>query len=201
MVLAAIVSLFLGIVCGRWIISPQVVALFAQLSPYVLYLLMFAVGISVGTNKLVFQKVGEYHLKILLIPFGVITGSILGGMIASLLLSYPLGEGTAIACGMGWYSLAGVLLTDLSSAQAGSLAFLANLMREIVSFALIPPIAKHLNHFTAIAPAGATSEDTTLPMLIRHTSEEVVVLSVFNGVLCSAAVPIAIDLCWRLLPH
>ena len=120
MVLAAIVSLFLGIVCGRWIFSPQVVALFAQLSPYVLYLLMFAVGISVGTNKLVFQKVGEYHLKILLIPFGVITGSILGGMIASLLLSYPLGEGTAIACGMGWYSLAGVLLTDLSSAQAGS---------------------------------------------------------------------------------
>ena len=201
MVLAAIVSLFLGIVCGRWIFSPQVVALFAQLSPYVLYLLMFAVGISVGTNKLVFQKVGEYHLKILLIPFGVITGSILGGMIASLLLSYPLGEGTAIACGMGWYSLAGVLLTDLSSAQAGSLAFLANLMRESVSFALIPPIAKHLNHFTAIAPAGATSEDTTLPMLIRHTSEEVVVLSVFNGVLCSAAVPIAIDLCWRLLPH
>ena len=201
MVLAAIVSLFLGIVCGRWIFSPQVVALFAQLSPYVLYLLMFAVGISVGTNKLVFQKVGEYHLKILLIPFGVITGSILGGMIASLLLSYPLGEGTAIACGMGWYSLAGVLLTDLSSAQAGSLAFLANLMRETVSFALIPPIAKHLNHFTAIAPAGATSEDTTLPMLIRHTSEEVVVLSVFNGVLCSAAVPIAIDLCWRLLPH
>ena len=188
MVLAAIVSLFLGIVCGRWIFSPQVVALFAQLSPYVLYLLMFAVGISVGTNKLVFQKVGEYHLKILLIPFGVITGSILG-------------EGTAIACGMGWYSLAGVLLTDLSSAQAGSVAFLANLMREIVSFALIPPIAKHLNHFTAIAPAGATSEDTTLPMLIRHTSEEVVVLSVFNGVLCSAAVPIAIDLCWRLLPH
>lgn len=88
---------------------------------------------------------------------------------------------------MGWYSLAGVLLTDLSSAQAGSVAFLANLMREIVSFALIPPIAKHLNHFTAIAPAGATSEDTTLPMLIRHTSEEVVVLSVFTGVLCSAA--------------
>ena len=59
MVLAAIVSLFLGIVCNGWIFSPQVVALFAQLSPYVLYLLMFAVGISVGTNKLVFQKVGN----------------------------------------------------------------------------------------------------------------------------------------------
>ncbi len=201
MVSAAIVSLFLGILCGRWVFSPQLTAFFAQLSPYVLYLLMFAVGISVGTNKLVFQKVGEYHLKILLIPFGVITGSILGGMIASFLLSYPLGEGTAIACGMGWYSLAGVLLTDLSSAQAGSVAFLSNLMREIISFLLIPPIAKYLNHFTAIAPAGATSEDTTLPMLILHTSEEMVVLSVFNGVICSAAVPVAIDLCWRLLPH
>lgn len=201
MVWAAIGSLILGVVCGRWLFSPQVIQLFSLLSPYVLYLLMFAVGISVGTNKLVFQKVGEYHLKILLIPFGVIVGSALGGMIASLLLSSSLAEGTAIACGMGWYSLSGVLLTDLASAEAGSVAFLSNLMREIVSFALIPTIAKRLNYFTAIAPAGATSEDTTLPLLIRHTSEEVVVLSVFNGVICSAAVPIAIDLCWKFLPH
>lgn len=198
MVWAAIASLLAGIFCGRWLFSLEGIAFCAWLSPYILYLLMFAVGIGVGTNKLVFQKVGEYHLKILLIPFGVIAGSAIGGAAASLILSYPLGEGMAIASGMGWYSLSGVLLTDLASPQAGSVAFLSNLMREIVSFLLIPTIAKHLNHFTAIAPAGATSEDTTLPMLMRHTSEEVVVLSVFNGVICSAAVPIAIDFCFRV---
>ena len=46
--------------------------------------------------------------------------------------------------------------------------------------------------YAAIAPAAATSEDTTLAMLIKYTNEEVVVMAVFNGVLCSAMVPILI---------
>ena len=45
-----------------------------------------------------------------------------------------------------------------------------------------------------IAAAGATSEDTTLPMLVRYTSEETVVFAVLNGILCSALVPVLISL-------
>ena len=55
----------------------------------------------------------------------------------------------------------------------------------------------HLGYFSCIGPAGATSEDTTLPMMIRYTNEETVVISVFNGVICSAAVPVLIAFCSR----
>ena len=80
-----------------------------------------------------------------------------------------------------------------------AVAFLGNLLREMFSFLCIPWVAKHLNHYTAIAPAGATSEDTTLSMLVRYTREEIVVLAVINGVLCSAAVPVLIRLFWEIL--
>ena len=69
-------------------------------------------------------------------------------------------------------------------------------MREIGAFFMIPYISRHFNACTCIAPAAATSEDTTLPMLIRYTNEETVVLSVFNGIICSAAVPVLISLCY-----
>ena len=42
--------------------------------------------------------------------------------------------------------------TGTFGAKIGTIAFLSNLFREILSFVLIPFIAKHLNMFTAIAP-------------------------------------------------
>lgn len=50
-----------------------------------------------------------------------------------------------------------------------------------------------------VAPAGATSEDTTLPMLVRCTNGETVVLSVLNGVICSALVPVLIEAFHQLM--
>ena len=71
-------------------------------------------------------------------------------------------------------------------------------MREIISFFVIPIIAIKLNYYTCIAPAGATSEDTTLPMMIRYTDEKTVVFSVLNGVICSACVPVIMSVCYTL---
>lgn len=140
-----------------------------------------------------FEARSEYHIKIFIIPAGIIAGSIVGGIICSLLLKIPVGQGTAIASGMGWYSLAGAAISELGGAKLGSIAFMSNLMREIFSFFLIPLIALKLNDLTCIAPAGATSEDTTLPVMLKYTNEETVVLSVLNGMLCSFAVPVLIS--------
>ena len=73
-------------------------------------------------------------------------------------------------------------------------------MKRIFSFVLIPLIATRFGPYTAIAPAAATSEDTTLPILMKYTSEEVAVVAVLNGVICSIAVPILIPLTFHLLP-
>ena len=99
-----------------------------------------------------------------------------------------------IVSGLGWYSLSGVLVTELAGAKIGTIAFLCNLLREIFSFMIIPVVVKYFNGYAAIAPAAVTSEDTTLPMLMKYTSGEVVMMAVLNGIICSAAVPVLIKL-------
>lgn len=192
MVLLALLALVAGTLFGLLGADSQFITWISGHSEWILYLLMLSVGISIGQNRSVFSNIRKYHIRIFIIPFGIITGSILGGFVCCLLLQVPLQEGTVVASGLGWYSLSGILVTELISARVGSIAFLSSLMRELFSFFSIPWISRKFNYYTAIAPAAATSEDTTLPMLVKYTNEETVVMSVFNGIICSAMVPVLI---------
>ena len=198
MVLLALAALVLGVLWGSFGPAGTPLDLISDNSDLILYALMFFVGISIGLNKTILQKIREYHIKVFIIPFGIVVGSVAAGVVCGLLTGVGARNGAAIAGGMGWYSLAGVMLTEMAGAQMGSVAFLSNLMREMLSFFSIPWISRHLNYYSCIAPAGATSEDTTLSMMVRYTSEEVVVMSVFNGIICSAVVPVLIRLCYSL---
>ena len=192
-ILFTIISLAAGLAYGILGFDYPAVSLILKNTDGVLYALMFFVGISIGMHRGILSKIREYHIKIFIIPAGIIAGSIAGGILCSLLLKIPVGQGAAIASGMGWYSLAGAAISELGGAKLGSIAFMSNLMREIGSFFLIPFIALKLNDLTCIAPAGATSEDTTLPVMLKYTNEETVVLSVLNGMLCSFTVPVLIS--------
>ena len=198
MIIAAVLCLILGVTCGQLFFLPRTVEFFSQVADYALIVLMFSVGISVGENKLLFRKMREYNVRVLVIPIGIVIGSLLGGIAGSVALQMPLRESLCISAGMGWYSLSGVLLTDLISAEIGTIAFLSNILREILTFLLIPVLAKHLNGYTAIAPAGATSSDTSLSILIKYTDEEVAMMAVINGVLCTSVIPILINFIYGL---
>lgn len=198
MVILAVLALVLGVLVGTFDVQNFLLDALVSNKDLVLYLLMFSVGMSIGLHKGIIRKIKEYHVKILIIPAGIIVGTLLGGVFLSMITKYNVGESTSVVSGLGWYSLAGVTIGNLAGAQLGSIAFLSNLMREIFSFFTIPFIAKHFNYYSCIALAAATSEDTTLPMMMKYTNEETVVLSVINGVLCSAVVPILIPLCYQL---
>lgn len=193
MIAMAVGSLALGVAYGLSHLGLVPIDWMVERSDWILTALMFFVGISVGGSKGLLAKIREYHVRALIIPFGILVGSIAGGLLAAPLCGIPLPVGGAIASGLGWYSLSGVMLTGIAGAHIGSITFMANLLRELISFFTIPWIAKHLNYPTCIAPAGATSEDTTLPMMIRCTNGETVVLSVINGVILSALVPVLIE--------
>ena len=196
MMFLAIAALLLGIGCGMIpMLSPAFVAL-AAYSEWILYLLMFSVGISVGKQKGILSKLVQFNVKILIVPLGIIIGSLIGGIVCGMVLKYPFHEAISISGGLGWYSLAGVTIGNLAGASVGSVAFLSNLMREIASFVLIPFAAKHLNAYACIAIAGATSEDTTLPMIMRYTDAKAAVFSVVNGVICATFVPILFSICY-----
>lgn len=198
-VLCMICALTFGLLYGLSGAEFVLVDIINKNTDIILYVLMFFIGISIGMQKDIFSKIKEYHLKIFIIPIGTIIGSFLGGIVCSLILKIPIGYGTAITSGLGWYSLAGVTISSLVNAQLGSIAFLSNLMREMVSFIIIPFLAVHFNYFTCIASAGATSEDTTLPIILKYTNEETVVMSVFNGIICSLMVPVLISFCLKMV--
>ena len=196
MVFLAVGALLSGIACGAHPAAAAWLAFLPDHSEALLDLLMVSVGLSVGMRRGLLAIIRHYHVKILVIPAGIIAGSLAGGLVCALLLDYPAAQALSIAGGLGWYSLAGVAIGNLAGPELGSIAFLASLMREIFSFFLIPYVARFAGPWTAIAPAAATSEDTTLPMLIRYTNEETVVFAVVNGILCSAAVPFLIAFCY-----
>lgn len=196
MMFYAIGVLVLGVGCG---VTPGLSTVLHPLtlhSDCILHLLMFSVGISVGGNRGILAKLRNYGGHVVFVPFGILAGSLLGGALCGLILRYPLHQALSIGGGLGWYSLAGVSISSLADVSTGGVAFLSNLMREIASFILIPWVAHHANAYTCIAIAGATSEDTTLPMILRYSDEQTAVFSVLNGIICSAFVPVLLSLCY-----
>ncbi len=190
MIYLALLSLAAGILYGLSGLSCYPLQLLIEHSDYILYLLMFVVGIGVSFQRGLLTRLKEHRVKLLLIPCLTTAFSLLGGVLCALITGYPLGLSISIAGGMGWYSLAGVTIGNIAGAHFGSVAFLSNLARELFAFFSIPFLSKRLNYYSCIAAAGATSEDTTLPILMKYTNEEMVIIAVVNGMLCSFAVPI-----------
>lgn len=158
-----------------------------------LCLLLFFVGIDIGKNKNVFQDIKRTGVLFFLVPIGVAIGSLAGALAVGALLGYPLHESGAIGSGMGWYTLSSIIIAPYSS-ELSVLAFLTNVVREILAIALIPIIAKRIGFVEAISPAGATAMDTTLPIISTNTNSETAILSFSTGLILSILVPILVPL-------
>ena len=118
MVVGAIIALALGIGVGLSGLKVQGVEFLVKNADYVLYLLMFLVGISVGLNRGIFKQMRGYGVRLAYITLGIVLGSILGGLLTGLVTGLSPREGAAIAGGLGWYSLSGVMLTEMGRRPA-----------------------------------------------------------------------------------
>ena len=191
MSLAILVVLVMGFGAG-FILPENISAFIDSASSYMLLILLFSVGIDMGLNKEVFTRIKELGFKILLIPFGVVVGSLCGGFLTAFLTQMPVKDCLAISAGLGWYSLSGIMITEAGNPVAGTIAFLSNVFREMLTFIVVPFIASHMNYYCAIAPAGATAMDTTLGIISRNTNGTIAVLSFVSGVICTLLVPVLV---------
>lgn len=193
-----VIFLLLGIIGGRVFFSagsPAWVELCITIS---LFVVIFMAGIDIGTKKLILHKLSEYRAKVLLIPAGTILGSVCGGALLGLILRIPLNEAAAVSAGFAYYSLSAGILTNLGGGGLGALAFISNVFRELLSFLLIPLIAKYIDPYSAVAAGGATTMDTTLGVISRCTSEEITVMAMLNGIILSAIVPVLVPFLYGL---
>lgn len=195
-IFAAVIA---GILAGRFLIPESALQYSEFLITIALNILLFLIGIDLGRNKEVLSDLRKHGKVLLLVPGGIIIGSLAGGFAAGLITGMPVSLSLPIASGFGWYSLSGILLSNLHSPEVGAIAFLTNIFRELLAIATIPIIALKLNHWSAIAPAGATSMDTTLPIISRATTPEIVVVAFVNGAVLSGLVPLLVPFLYNLL--
>ncbi len=188
-----ILSVALGIGIGYFLIPDGFVIPFDLFIDIGLMLLLFFVGIDIGMNRSVFKKVKNMGFKILLIPVMIIIGSITGSILAGLFLSIPYNEAGAIGAGLGWYTLSSILLSNHSN-ELATLAFISNVVRELIGFMIIPLIASKIGFTEAIAPVGAAAMDTGLPIIARATDSETAILAFISGAICTFSVPILVPL-------
>ncbi len=159
-------------------------------SMYALYGLMFLVGISIGADKNSWSVFRTMKIKIFLVPAGVIFGTFAGTSLVSIFLpDLKLKEVLAVGAGFGYYSLSSLLITQINSATLGVIALLSNIMREIFTLLATPLLVQYFGKLAGIASGGATSMDTTLPVITRYSGKEWSIISVFSGVILTLLVP------------
>lgn len=158
-----------------------------------LYLLLFFIGIDIGTNKNILNDLKKLNKKILFLPFITMIASLLGGAVASFILPLSLGESIAVSSGMGWYSFSAIELSKVS-VELGGIAFLANIFRELLAIFMIPFVAKKIGAFESVSIAGATAMDSVLPVINKSNTAEISIVAFYSGLVISIAVPILVPL-------
>jgi uncharacterized membrane protein YbjE (DUF340 family) len=179
--------------------SMQVMAGFTgeRITSYLLYLLLFFIGIDLSRSGVNIRHTLA-HPETLLLPVGTIIGSLLGGLVLSGMISLPWGKALALSSGVGWYSLSGVIITDLGDPVLGSIGFMANLFRESIALLFIPLISRTRFPHIGIGIAGATSMDVTLPLIQQTCGPKAVPLSVSSGAILSMLVPVLVPIFYHL---
>lgn len=195
-----ILSFFaVGLIGGIYDIFPQWL-LNDDLTTYALFVLMFLVGISIGSDKAAFYVLRKMNFKIFLVPLTVIVGSLLGTALISLMLSdINVKEAMAVGAGFGYYSLSSIFISEISGKELGVVALLSNIFREIITLLAVPLFVKYFGKLAGIASGGATAMDTTLPIIVKFTGKEYGIIAIFSGIVLTILVPILVTLILEVL--
>lgn len=179
----------LGVLAGRsggmpeWMLS-------SGTSFVALCALLLCVGISIGLNPDMKSDIKSLNPRIALLPVATILGSWMGAMAAfflmnndvcSLLHHRQLTDCLAVDSGFAYYSLSSIFITEYRGAELGTIALLANIIREMITLLLTPLLAKWFGPLAPISSGGATTMDTTLPIITQTVGQRYVALSIYHG--------------------
>ena len=179
----------LGIIVGLCHSVPQDF-LDSDVSYYALCALMFCVGISIGCDTSVLKSFRKVNPRLMFLPVMTIVGTLAGCAAASLVLGHrQFTDCLAIGSGFGYYSLSSIFITEYRGPELGTIALLANICREILTLLCAPLLARYFGKLAPISVGGATSMDTTLPIITRVSGEQFIIVSIFHGFCVDFSVP------------
>ena len=74
------------------------------------------------------------------------------------------------------------------------MALLANIIREVFTLLGAPLVVRYFGPLAPISCGGATTMDTTLPIITRTSGQDFVLLSLFHGFLVDFSVPFLVTM-------
>ena len=179
--------------CGTLLGISGLIPDFSQsnnMSMYVLYLLMFLVGVGIGGDSHAWDVLKNANFKILLVPAAIVAGSLGGAaLVAGFMKDMNLKDVLAVSSGFGYYSLSSLYITSVRGEMMGTVALLSNIMREIFTLLMTPFLVRFSGPLSPIASGGATSMDTTLPIISLYSGRDFAVISLFSGIVLTVLVP------------
>lgn len=162
-----------------------------SISKWVLYVLLFFVGMQIGAGKNILSTVKKGGWRIIFIPLATTIGTFGGVALISLLLpNRSLFDCLSVGAGFAYYSLSSIIISEYKGVELGTVALLANIMREFAVLILAPWMVKYFGNLAPISAGGATTMDTTLPIITKYSGEDFVVIAIFHGMIIDFTVPL-----------
>ena len=165
-----------------------------KLSFWSLCILMAMVGMSVGGNPELATSIKSMNPRIALLPIATILGTYAGCIIVNLFLGHSIADVLAIGSGFGYYSLSSVLISSSRGPHLGSIALISNIIREVFTLLCAPFLARIAGPLAPISSGGATTADTTLPIISSCCGDKFVLISIFHGFAVDFTVPFLVTL-------
>ena len=192
LVIVGFFVLGLLIALSGWIrVSEQV----SDFSFYALAALMACVGASIGSDPQTLKNFRALNPRLVLLPLCTILGTLVATALVSLLLSHrSLTDCLAVGSGFAYYSLSSIFITEYRGAELGTIALLSNICRELTTLLAAPLLVRWFGRLAPIAAGGATTMDTTLPVIARTSGNDLVVVSLFHGFVVDFSVPFLVTL-------
>lgn len=185
----------LGTLCGVFHLIPVDVVMDSEISFYALCALMFSVGLSVGNDPQTLKNFRSLNPRLAFLPVMTILGTLAGSAAVSLILTHrSVTDCLAVGSGFGYYSLSSIFITEYKGAELGTIALLANISREILTLLAAPLLVRWFGNLAPISAGGATTMDTTLPIITRTAGQQFVVVSIFHGFVVDFSVPFLVTL-------
>ncbi|MCD7978636.1 MAG: lysine exporter LysO family protein [Tannerellaceae bacterium] len=169
---------------------------------YVLYLLMFQVGLSIGSDRKLKEILRTIRPELLLVPLATIVGTLTASALVSLVITqWSVFDCLAVGSGFAYYSLSSILITEFKeptlgvqlAAELGTIALIANIIREIFALLGAPFFVKYFGRLAPICAGGATTMDTTLPVITRYSGKDMVFIAILHGILVDLSVPFLVS--------
>lgn len=188
----------LGVCLGRQDLAPALL-MDSRVTFAALCCLLFCVGMSIGSNDNIVSEFRSLNPRLALLPVATILGSFAGSLVAWLFLQYRgVTDCMAVGSGFAYYSISSIFITQYRGAELGTVALLANIYREILTLLIAPLLAKVFGPLAPISSGGATTMDTTLPIISQTCGQQYVVVSLFHGFVVDFSVPFLVTM-WCML--